>query len=80
MTEGSSRPRVPVVGRALLALLIGVLAGAGLNAMLGDKGADTPALALLGGAIALRHGPRESSAPPQPSVTQPVDAELTVLM
>ncbi len=53
MTEGSSRPKVPVVGRALLALLIGVLAGAGLNAMLGDKGADTPALALLGGAIAL---------------------------
>ena len=34
-------------------MLIGILVGAGLNAMLGEKGADTPALALLGGATAL---------------------------
>ena len=38
---------------ALLAVLIGFLAGAGFNAMLGDQGADTPALALLGGALGL---------------------------
>jgi hypothetical protein len=37
----------------MLAMLIGFLAGAGFNAMLGDKGADTPALALLGGAVGL---------------------------
>ena len=53
MNEGGSRPKAQVIGRAVLAVLIGVLAGAGFNAMLGDKGADTPALALLGGAIAL---------------------------
>ncbi len=41
------------VGKALLAVLIGFLAGAGFNAMLGDRGADTPALALLGGAMGL---------------------------
>ena len=39
--------------RAVLAVLIGMLAGGGLNAALGEKGADTPALALIGGAIAL---------------------------
>ena len=41
------------MGKALLAVLIGILAGATFNAMLGEKGADTPALALLGGAVAL---------------------------
>ena len=41
------------MGKALLAVLIGILAGAAFNAMLGEKGADTPALALLGGALAL---------------------------
>ena len=34
-------------------MLIGMLAGGGLNAALGEKGADTPALALLGGVLAL---------------------------
>lgn len=34
----------------MLATLIGLLAG---NAALGEQGADTPALALLGGALAL---------------------------
>lgn len=38
---------------ALLAVLIGFLAGAGFNALLGDQGADTPTLALLGGALGL---------------------------
>lgn len=38
---------------ALLAVLIGILVGAGVNAMLGERGADTPTLALLGGALAL---------------------------
>ena len=45
--------RVSFVIGALLALLIGILAGGGLNAALGEQGADTPALALLGGALAI---------------------------
>ena len=53
MSEGRPRSKAHLVGRAVLAVLIGMLAGGSLNAMLGDKGADTPALALLGGAIAL---------------------------
>ena len=53
MTEGRSRPDAHFVIRALRALLIGMLAGGGLNAALGEQGADTPALALLGGALAI---------------------------
>ena len=53
MTERRFRPKARVVGRALLTVLIGILAGAGLNALLGEKGADTPALALFGGGLAL---------------------------
>ena len=53
MTEGRSRPKARFVGRALLTVLIGMLAGGGLNAALGEKGADTPVLALLGGGLAL---------------------------
>ena len=53
MTEGRFRPGARVVVRALLAVLIGMLAGGGLNAALGEQGADTPALALLGGALGL---------------------------
>ena len=53
MTEGRSRPGTRVVLRALLVTLIGMLAGAALNAALGEQGADTPALALLGGGLAL---------------------------
>ena len=34
-------------------VLVGMLCGAGLNAALGERGADTPALALLGGGLAL---------------------------
>ena len=39
--------------RALLATLIGMLAGGVLNGALGEKGADVPVLALFGGALAL---------------------------
>ena len=53
MTEGRFRPGARVVLRALLAAPIGMLAGGGLNAVLGEQGADTPALALLGGGLAL---------------------------
>ena len=53
MTEGRFRPGSRVVVRALLAALIGMLAGGGLNAALGEQGADTPALALLGWALGL---------------------------
>ena len=56
MTERRFRPGSRVVVRALLAALIGMLAGAGLNAALGEQGADTPALALLGGALGLGVG------------------------
>ena len=53
MPEGRSRPGARGVLRAVLATLVGMLAGAGLNAALGEQGADTPALALLGGGLAL---------------------------
>ena len=51
--DGRSQARPRLVGRALLAVLIGMLAGGGLNAVVGEQGADTPALALLGGVLAL---------------------------
>ena len=51
--KGRFRPDARAVARALLALLIGMLAAGAFNAALGDQGADTPALALLGGALAL---------------------------
>ena len=53
MTAGRFRPGPRVVVRALLAVLVGMLAGGGFNAALGEQGADTPALALLGGGLAL---------------------------
>lgn len=49
MAEGTIRPAAKV----LLATLVGLLAGGGVNAALGEQGADTPALALLGGGLAL---------------------------
>ena len=48
-----SRPKARAIGRALLTVLIGMLAGGGLNGALGEKGADTPVLALFGGGLAL---------------------------
>ena len=53
MAEGRSHPRSRVTVKALLAALIGMLAGGALNAALGEQGADTPALALLGGGLGL---------------------------
>ena len=53
MTEGKHRRGTRVVLRAVLATLIGMLAGTALNATLGEQGADTPALALLGGGLAV---------------------------
>ena len=53
MTEEKSRLGARFVVKALLAVLIGMLAGAGFNALLGEQGADTPAFSLLGGALAL---------------------------
>ena len=53
MSERRPRSKAHATGRAVLAVLIGILAGAGFNAALGERGADTPALALIGGAIAL---------------------------
>ncbi len=53
MTKRRFRPGARVALRALLATLVGMLAGGGLNAALGEQGADTPALALLGGGLAL---------------------------
>ncbi len=53
MTGRRFRPDARVLVRTLLAVLIGMLAGGAFNAVLGDQGADTPALALLGGALAL---------------------------
>ena len=51
--EGRSRPGTRVVFKTVLATLIGMLAGGAPNAALGEQGADTPALALLGGGLAL---------------------------
>ena len=53
MTAQRFRPGARVVVRVLLPAAIGMLAGAGFNAALGEQGADTPALALLGGALGL---------------------------
>ena len=53
MTGRRFRPDARVLVRTLLAVLIGMLAGGAFNAALGDQGADTPALALLGGALGL---------------------------
>ena len=39
--------------RALLATLIGMLAGGVFNALLGEQGADTPAFVLIGGVLGL---------------------------
>lgn len=53
MSERGFHSRAHLAMRALLVVLAGMLIGGGLNGLLGEKGADTPALALLGGAVAL---------------------------
>ena len=53
MTKSRTRSAMPGFVKALLALMIGVLAGGVLNFLLGDQGADTPAFSIYGGALAL---------------------------
>ena len=53
MTKGRTRPGKRVVVKALLAMLIGMLAGGAFNASLGEQGADTPAFVLIGGVLGL---------------------------
>lgn len=53
MSEGRFHPKTRVVMRALLATLIGMLAGGAFNASLGEQGADTPAFVLIGGVLGL---------------------------
>ena len=53
MTGRRFRPDARAAMRALLAALVGMLAGGAFNAALGDPGADTPALAPRGGSLAL---------------------------
>ena len=53
MTDTRSRPRLPAFVKALIAIMIGILAGGAFNFMLGDQGADTPAFSIYGGALAL---------------------------
>lgn len=53
MTEGRFHPKTRVVMKALLATLIGMLAGGAFNASLGEQGADTPAFVLIGGVLGL---------------------------
>lgn len=53
MAEGRFSPRGRVAARAVLAALIGMIAGALFNAWLGEQGADTPAFSLLGGGMAV---------------------------
>ena len=53
MNERRFRPGKRLVVRALLATLIGMLAGGAFNAALGEQGADTPAFVLIGGVLGL---------------------------
>ena len=53
MTERRPRAQMPAYVRALVALMFGILAGGAFNFLLGDQGADTPAFAIYGGALAL---------------------------
>ena len=53
MNERRFRPGKRLVVRALLATLIGMLAGGAFNAALGEQGVDTPAFVLIGGVLGL---------------------------
>ncbi len=44
--------RARVVAKVVPVVLIGMLAGGALNVALGERGADTPALAVVGGGVA----------------------------
>ena len=53
MTKGRFLPDKRDTVRALLAMLIGMLAGGAFNVSLGEQGADTPAFVLIGGVLGL---------------------------
>ena len=53
MSETRNRPGMPTFVKALIVMMVGILAGGAFNFMLGDQGADTPAFAIYGGALAL---------------------------
>jgi len=53
VTASRPRPQMPAFVKALVAMMFGILAGGAFNFMLGDQGADTPAFAIYGGALAL---------------------------
>lgn len=53
MTNRRPRAQMPAFVKALVAMMFGILAGGAFNFMLGDQGADTPAFAIYGGALAL---------------------------
>ncbi len=53
MTERRPRAQMPAFVKALVAMMFGILAGGAFNFLLGDQGADTPAFAIYGGALAL---------------------------
>ena len=44
---------MPAFVKALVAMMFGILAGGAFNFLLGEQGADTPAFAIYGGALAL---------------------------
>ena len=51
MAEGRFRSGACVAATYLLPAVLGMLVGGAVNAALGEQGADTPALALLGGGL-----------------------------
>ena len=53
MSDTRTRPGMPTFVKALIVMMVGILAGGAFNFMLGDQGADTPAFAIYGGALAL---------------------------
>ena len=53
MTERRPRAQLPAFVKALVAMMFGILAGGAFNFLLGEQGADTPAFAIYGGALAL---------------------------
>lgn len=53
MTERRPRAQMPGFVKALIVMMLGILAGGTFNFLLGDQGADTPAFAIYGGLLAL---------------------------
>ncbi len=53
MVAGRFCPGARVAAKSLFPAVLGMLVGGAVNAALGEQGADTPALALIGGGLAL---------------------------